>query len=374
MFHHPKTLFCLATGGKIIFLSLLITGCSKPAQPPRDGPVQAVMAKVIRQPVIEALSLVGNLKAQKTADLVSELDAHVTEILFSEGQRVTNGQALVVLDNSRPAAQLAAATTEATLRTADLDRGNALLANNTISQQEFDRLQASAQSAQANLLLAQVNASDAIIRAPFDGFVANHDISVGSYIHRGQVISSVVATDTLEANFNVPERYASELKPEQTIALSASSSTNLYEGVVYFISPLVDETTRTILVKARVSNTGGELKPGMFGRLDLALRTRDNALVIPEASIKYGNNAAMVLVGAPNSSNDVIVAEFRPIEIGTRMKDQVEVLSGLTEGEMVVVEGHQKMGPGSKIKISPKSEKYGVTIPAEATPVTPKAE
>lgn len=355
-------------------LVILAAGCKKGSEGAWDMPTQAVVAKAVRQPVMESISLVGSFEASDKAELVSELEAHVKEILFKEGQHVTKGQALILLDATRPSAQLAAAEAEATLRSSDLERGNTLKESGTIAAQEFDRLHAAAQAAQANLALAKQDMADTTITAPFDGFVADVDLSVGSFVHRGQTLSTVVATDPLKVNFNVPERYASELKEGQSINITAAASTNICIGEVYFVSPRVDEDARTILMKAHVSNADGSLKPGMFGRLDLVLRTRENAITIPEAAVKYGNNAAMVVVGTPNPTNaSLIVAEFRPIEIGTHMRDQVEVISGLKEGELVVVEGHQKMGPGSKIKISPKSEKYGVTPPPESAPAAAPA-
>lgn len=350
-----------ALRGSIAFsLPLLLSGCGGGEGEEWNMPVQAVVAPVTAEPIVETLQLVGTFQAADEADLVSELDAHITRILFDEGQAVSNSQPLFQLDATRPAARLDIARTEATLRTADWERGRSLRENGTISSQEYDRMEAASRAATATLALAEREMADTTLYSPLDGFVTEHSLSVGAYVNRGQVLASVVTLDPIEVSFSVPERYAAALRLGQTVAVSTPAVSIPVTGTVTVVSPRVDPNTRTLLAKARVPNPDHSLKPGMFGNLAWVMSNRENALTIPEASVMRGNNSTRVIVVGTNH-----VAAFRDIQTGIVMKDKIEVVNGLEAGEWVVVEGHQKMGPGSKVKVSPKSERYGINLPSE---------
>jgi RND family efflux transporter MFP subunit len=132
---------------------------------------------------------------------------------------------------------------------------------------------------------------------------------------------------------------------------------------VFFISPQLDERNRTISMKANIDNTDGRLKPGMFANLELVFQARQNALIVPEQAISYrGDQASVVVMGQDGK------AEYRDVGVGLRLSGNAEVTSGLMAGDFVVVEGYQKMSPGSQILISPKSVQYGVTPPPRVAP------
>ena len=181
-------------------------------------------------------------------------------------------------------------------------------------------------------------------------------VSLGQFTTRGEKLASLVETDPLEVAFNVPERYIGQLKMDQRIEISVEAwPGQMFSGNVVFISPKVDRASRTVLVKARIANPDMQLKPGMFGKIELIFKARDAALVIPEAAISYSNDDASVVV-----MNKEGVAEFRPVKVGIRLAGGAEIIEGLEAGERVVVEGFQKMGPGTPISISPESSRYGI--------------
>src|SRR5262249_26482979 len=113
----------------------------------------------------------------------------------------------------------------------------------------------------------------------------------------------------------------------------------------FFIAPFVEANTRTALVKARVPNPQGELKPGMFANLDLTLRLKEQALVIPETSVMATGDRTVIYVVDKQDT-----AQIRPVKLGLRQAGIVEIAEGLKPGERVVVEGHQKIRPGGKVK------------------------
>jgi membrane fusion protein (multidrug efflux system) len=329
--------------------ALALAGCGKPPSsggPPGDFPVSAVVAPVERRALEEKAFLVGSLEAIEEVDLVSELDARVQAINFQEGQAVEAGQVLIQFDDRKLGASLAEMRARYNLAKAELERSANLLSRNTISQQEFDRAEAEFDAAIAQLNLAEDQLSDATIRAPFDGVMTERLVSLGQFTTRGQRLASLVAVDPIEVEFNVPERYIGQLAMGQRMEIGVEAFPGeTFAGPVTFISPRVDRDSRTVLVKARLANDDQRLKPGMFGSLELVFKVRDEALVIPEAAVSYsGDRASVVVMGADGK------AEFRRIETGNRLSGVIEVTDGLDEGERVVVEGFQKMRPGSVIQ------------------------
>lgn len=333
---------------------ILYTGCGKP--PVMGGgegefPVQAVIAEAVMAPVQDTVSLVGSLQARDAVDLVSEIDAVIEDMSYDEGKAVAEGDTLFCLDEAKLQARLAESEARFRLAKTNFERNQALLDNQTISQQEFDQVQSTFEAAQAALDLSREEHADAVITAPFDGVTGERQVSRGQFVNRGTVLGSLVRTDPLEAVFDVPERYLSRLEPGGAIAIhSVAYRDETFAGTVFFVAPRVNERDRTVRVKAVVPNADGRLKPGMFGRLDLVLDTREQALQIPESCVQYRGDQVSVVV-----MDDDDRAAFRPVTLGVRFKGRVEVTAGLEAGERVVAEGHQKMGPGSLIAISPKS-------------------
>ena len=355
------------TLAQISLAALLVTlaGCGKPPseQPPQgEYPVRAVIALAKVAPLEETLFLVGNLAAKESIDIRSEVEAKIVEIGFQEGDPITKGQLLFQLDNDKLQAQVAEAKARSELARHDFNRGEDLLQRKTISQQQFDQFRSNLDATRASLRLARERMSDAVITAPFAGQIGEREVSLGQFVDVGELLSSLVQTNPLDVEFNVPEKYLRQIAVRQRIDIqSVAYPGETFFGDVSFISPKLNEQSRTVLVKALVDNSDGRLKPGMFARLELAFRARDDALLIPEQAISYQADDAMVVVMGEENR-----AEFRPVSVGLRLSGVAEILSGLSPGERVVVEGFQKMGPGTLISISPKSERYGVVAPNQS--------
>ncbi|NQU40887.1 MAG: efflux RND transporter periplasmic adaptor subunit [Lentisphaerae bacterium] len=339
---------------------VLLAGCGQKSDeaPEQQAqmPVPAIVARAVSEPTRDAVELVGSLAARDAITLLSELDATVTAIAVVEGQAVEAGAKLFQLDDVQTAARLAEA--EAARRVAGLthERNEGLLSNDTISQQAYDEGDAALQSAEARLKLAADDQAKTVISAPFAGRVGERSVSVGQFVRRGQLLLALVKTDPLEVIGAVPERYGPSLTP----GLHVEFKTEAYPGEVFtasivYVSPLIDSASRTVRIKAEVANEDGRLKPGMFGALAVILTEQEASLQIPESCIQMQGPAMIVVRVTTNG-----VAEFAPVETGRRSKGRVEVRSGLSDGDLVVVEGWQKMGPGSPVLAAPESVTYGV--------------
>ncbi len=226
-----------------------------------------------------------------------------------------------------------------------------LFRDQLISQQEFDQAAAMFSFNQATLQLRRRQLADARIYAPFEGVVGSRTVSPGQVISKNTTLTWLMDLDPLKVEMNVPERFLARLRVGQTVEFPiAAYGDRSFAGEIYFISPYVEETTRTAVVRARIPNPQHELKPGMLATLDITLQVRDQAVVISEAGLAQvqDQNRAVVYV-----VNEELTVEQRNVLLGVRMPGEVEVRTGLRAGERVIVEGIQKVGPGSKVSLAP---------------------
>jgi membrane fusion protein (multidrug efflux system) len=180
-------------------------------------------------------------------------------------------------------------------------------------------------------------------------------------ISRNTTLTWLVDLDPLKVEVKVPERFLSQVLPGQELSIDVAAwPERTFKGEVYFVSPYVDPESRTMLVKARVPNSDAQLKPGMFAGIELTLKVRANALVISETAINQvldDNRAVIMLV------NEQSQVEAREIKLGLRLEGSIEVVEGLSDGEQVIVEGLQKIGPGMTVKVAP-AEAMKPNLPA----------
>jgi membrane fusion protein (multidrug efflux system) len=336
-------------------------GCKKQASPAAGGPLggfatPAVLAEARREAVSETLSLVGTLAANEMVEIKSETDGTVEKILFEEGAVVKGGDLLIQLDESKAAAAVAEAEANFNLSRATHEREQQLFQKQLVSQQEFDQAAAVLEANRASLDLKKRLSKDTRINAPFSGIAGGRVVSPGQVISRNTTLTWLVDLDIVKVEVAVPERFIGQLKAGQTVELAvAAFPGEKFRGELYFIAPQVDPTTRTALVKARIPNAARRLKPGMFANLDLTLKLKDNAVVIPEdAVMASGDRTLVFVVGADD------IAQIRPVKLGIRMAGSVEVVSGLQGGERVVAEGVQKVRPGGKVRGTDPSPTGGV--------------
>jgi len=331
---------------------LALAGCKKKAGAGGPGgipPVQVIAVEARRQTVWETLSSPGTIAANEQVEIKAETDGIAQEINFTEGERVEKGRMLVMLDETKLAASVAEAEANLKLSRANYDRAEQLFHGKLISQQEFEQTASTFAVCQAGVDLKKRDLKDARVYAPFAGIVGARQISPGQVITRNTTLTWLVDLDTVKAEVKVPERHLRQLKLGQPMEFTvAAFPGEKFRGEVYFISPQIDEGTRTALVKARIPNPDAKLRGGMFAGLDLTLQTRESAIVIPEPAVmSNGDNFSVFVVDEKGN------AQVRPIEVGLRLPGRLEVLKGLNPGDKVVVEGTQKLRPGAPVKLAP---------------------
>jgi membrane fusion protein (multidrug efflux system) len=313
--------------------------------------MQVVAVEAVRQSVDETLALVGSFAANEQVEIKAESDGFVEAIRFTEGQEVAKGASLVTLDETKLQASLEEAEAALKLSRQTFERSEELLRVRLISQQEYDQAASRLSVDQATVALRRRQLKEARVSAPFEGVVGARQVSPGQLVTRATTLTWLVDLDPLKVEFNVPERFLSQVQVGQAIDVTVAAwPGRKFTGKVFFVAPFVEADTRTVLMKAEVPNSERLLKPGMFASLELTLQVRDNAIVVPEAALSQilDGDRALVMVVAPDET-----VAMRPVRIGMRLPGRVEILEGLQGDEKVIVEGHQKIGPGMKVRLAP---------------------
>jgi membrane fusion protein (multidrug efflux system) len=349
-------------------------GCKKQAVGTAKMPApQVVVAEARVERVVETLPRVANIQANEMVDIKAEIDGVVQEILFEEGQQVEKGHLLVRLDETKLAANLAQAEANFKLSEANFARAKQLSDDKLISQQEFEQSAATFQANQANLDFTRRLLKDARIVAPFEGVVSSRPISPGQIISKNTIITWLIDLDPVKVEFHVPEKFLGQVKTNQQIKVEIEAYPNEdFSGEVFFVSPYVDPTNRTALVKAYISNKEMKLKPGMFAEMTLTLVVRERSTVIPEMAITQVLTNSQAMVFAVDGAG---MAQMRKIKTGVRLIGSIEVLEGLKPGEKVIVEGLQKVVPGAPVRIAPpEADASTATEAGSAGTATEKSE
>jgi membrane fusion protein (multidrug efflux system) len=313
------TVFCLASCGK--------KETGGPAGPPnpmdREQAVEVMEITVMS--LRETVGLVGSIAANESAELRPEIPGVINSIHFEEGAVVKQGDLLAKLDTRELEAQLAETRASFLLAGQNLQRNQLLLEDDAVSQLEVDAAVADHARLKAAIDLLEVKLAKSSVTAPFDGITGARSLSVGDFVTSQSVITTVDDLSRLKVEMEVPERYLPNLKPGGTFALRAATSDPAEDvtGEVYFVSPRIDENTRSTLVKGYVNNPPAYLKPGMFANITLVLRTVEDALVVPETAILSSPRGTVLVM--PKEQDGATLAEFVPVKTGIRVPGHVQV-------------------------------------------------
>jgi len=316
-----------------------------PAATPAASAVAVETKTVVRVAFDRGITAVGSLLSDETVVLRPELAGLIREINFREGQPVAQGQVLLRLDDQIVRAELAQARANLALAQSQSARATRLQAEGFISKQAGDEARSKLAVEQAAVALARARLDKTVIVAPFAGVIGLRNVSVGDYVNAGQDLVQMEAVNPLKVDFRIPEQYLAQVQVGQTLDVGFDALPDaLRVGEVYAISPVIDAGGRSLLVRAKVANDDGVLRPGMFARVQL-LFSRDKVLVVPEA--------ALAPTGQVQYVYRVVEGRARRVEvlIGARRDGWVEVRSGLEEGDHVVVAGLQRLVDGAAVII-----------------------
>ena len=322
-----------------------------PRQAASSGPID-------KQPSVEVGSVelarltdetqaVGSLRSRRGVVLRPEVSGRITQLNFTDGQRVRKGQVLVQFDDQLPLAQVQQSQAELSIAQANQKRNQELVAQNFVSQRSLDESAANLKVAEAKLSLAKVTAARLKILAPFDGISGIRLVNVGDYLKDGADIVNIEDIDALFVDFRLPERFQNKVQRGQTAMLDIDALPGRrYTAQIQAIDPLIDANGRSIGVRGCIDNRQLQLRPGMFARVTAVFGVRENARVIPEEAIvpQGGKQFVIKLLAGPSGPSDPVrISKRVEVKIGLRSPGKVEIIEGLEAGDTVVTAGQQRV-------------------------------
>jgi len=348
---------------------------------------------------------VGSLKSRQNTIIRPEIAGRVVALGFSDGMQVRAGQMLVQLDDSLQRAEIAQALAQVSIAQANHKRNQELVAQSFIAQRSLDESQANLQVAQAQLSLGCARWQRMKILAPYAGTLGIRTVNIGDYVKEGADLVNLEDLSALYVDFRLPERYQDKVALRQTVDVQVDAIPgHNFQARIEAIDPLIDATGRAISVRAMLGNSGGSVKaktsvnpgpvvrpvkaaaavsaanvalqsaeevcpasqmpatssgvsngplrPGMFARVNALFALKQAALSIPEEAIVPMGGKQFVIKAVPPDAvpehgplppDTKLVSQRTEVKLGARRPGRVEILSGLTAADTVVVAGQFRL-------------------------------
>jgi len=312
-------------------------------------------------PVNDASEYVATLKSRDSTVIMPQVEGHITQIYVHSGDRVQAGQQLMEIDprkqqatvNSQESARIAQQA-QVTWAKQQYERAEGLAGAGVVSKQDLDQSKATLDAARA-----QLDALDAQLReqqvelhfykvvAPREGIVGDIPVRVGDRATTSTQLTTVDQPGSLEAYVYVPVERSSQLKMNLAVQILDNTGKILADTHITFISPQVDNTTQTVLVKARIANANDALRNSQFIRARVVWGTHQNPKV-PILAVSRLAGQYFAFVAEPQAGGS-FAAKQRPLTIGVTVGNDYEVRSGINPGDKVIISGTQFLMDGAPV-------------------------
>lgn len=336
-----------------VLLAVCVAACGKSeskviAQSPAPQRPQVKVSVLEVQPssMRDVLVLPGETRAWEDVRVSSDMDGLVEWIGPREGQGVRKGELLARIDVAARKAALDRAQASFQLADELFKRRQSLFQRSIISREELDRAFTERALAEANLRQSQVEYERGFLKAPISGVVNHLYVDAGEYVARGAPVLDLVNVERIKIQLNVPEMDVRFLKPghEAMVTIDALPGKRLW-GKVDFVAYKADPATKTFQVQVVVENPAREIRPGMIARVGLLRRQVQDALAVPIFALVNKGGERVLFV-----ERDGVVSA-RTVSIGIIEGDRVQITSGLSAGERVIVSGQAEVEEGMQVQV-----------------------
>ena len=320
-------------------------------------PAETVSATEVRQETWESLMpAVGSVTAVQGVELRAELSGTVREIAFVSGATAAKGQVLVRLDTTSEQAQLRAAEAQAELARLNLERARGLYAQGVVSKADLDSREAEFLKTGGDVEVIQATITKKTIHAPFGGRLGIRSVNLGQFVNPGDAIVSLHSLDPVFVDFSIPEQQLARVQRALDVRVMTDATPGrVFTGKVTALNPEVDASSRNVKVQATVANSDGDLRPGMFARVQLVLPETEPILAIPSTAVlhaPYGDSVFVISdVKDEKSGKTVKQVQMTTVRLGLTRGDFVAVTAGLKAGQMVATSGVFKLRNGSPVVV-----------------------
>lgn len=313
------------------------------------APTPVIVAEVKTVPFEDRIEALGTLRANESVVLTATVTERVSVLHFDDGERVQAGQLLVEMASEEEHALLTEARALAEEAERQYRRVQSLARQGTAAKSLLDERSRERETSLARLGAIESRLSDRLIKAPFAGVLGLRNISVGALVEPGDAITTLDDDSVLKLDLAVPSVYLGVLQPGlPVVATTSAYGKREFSGVLASIDSRVDPVTRAVVVRVRVPNDDGLLKPGMLMQVTL-LKNPRTSMVVPEAALlPLGRDQFVLRVKGEGAEAKV---EKQKVTVGSRRPGEVEVLDGLAPGDHVVTHGTMGAKPGQAVDV-----------------------
>jgi membrane fusion protein (multidrug efflux system) len=287
----------------------------------------------------------GTFQPKQEVTVSAEAAGRVVRVLVDEGSRVSAGQTLAIVEGDKLNVNVANAQANYDNAQQNLQRFESAYKTGGVTQQQLDQARLQFETAKNNLRSSKLTAGDVTIKTSVAGIVNSRKIEPGTYVNPGTAAFEIVNVSTLKLRVNVDEKNVAALRVGQSVDVTASVYTDKsYTGKITFIAPKSDGSLN-FPVEIEVPNAGSELRAGMYGTATFGGNTSASALIIPRSAF----------VGSVSDNRVFVAKNGKAIETkvvsGRNFGDNIEVLSGLTAGDQVIISGQINLLDQTAIEI-----------------------
>ncbi len=330
----------------IIFLAFSCKQKSKAPKTPKANPPTVVDVIIAApQPVSNVIEANGSVVANEYVELHPEVSGRLTYLKVAEGSPVSQGTILAKINDADLRAQLSKSRVQLDLAETTVGRYKQLLDISGINQSDYDLAVNQVNGYKADIQYTQSLIDKTVIRAPFTGVVGLRQVSPGAYVTPATVIATLQQVSQVKIDFTLPEAYGNVIKTgaEIDVSLSLDNNQKREKAVIVATEPGANTDTRNIKVRAVLKNT--VVNPGAFVKVYIDEGKDRSSIIVPtNAIIPDDKNNQVVVVKDGNVS-------FVNVQTGNRLTDNIEILSGLNEGDSIVVTGVLFVRPKAKVKV-----------------------
>ncbi len=321
-----------------------------------SNPPQSVStAPVTKQSWQASLSAVGSLRAVNGTDLAFETSGIVDSLHFTSGDDVPAGAVLATLRPDETTGKLDSLKAQENLAEITLGRDQKQFQAQAVAQATIDADKANQTNLKAQIAQQQALIDERTIRAPFAGHLGIRQIDLGQYVSPGTTVVTLQSLDPIYVDFFLPQQALQALKIKQAVTVTIDAYPGRgFQGQIVAINPKVDPTNRNIQIRAALKNPKHELLPGMYGTVAVASSAPQDFLTVPQTAITYAPYGDTVFVitdkDSKGASGKFVKQSF--VKIGQTRGDQVQILSGLSDGDVIVTSGQTKLRNDTPISIN----------------------
>lgn len=336
----------------LAFLLLLIPafagfGQAQPKGP--QGPLSVIVAPVVSRDFSDRMEALGTTKANETVDVTANVTENVSEIFFEDGQQVKKGDVLLTLEKNEEEANLAAAQAMLDERKASYKRAQGLEKQQALSTATLEERQALLRQTEGDIEAIRSRVADRVIVAPFDGVLGLRQVSPGTMVRPGDVMTTIDDLSRIKVDFEVPSVFLNDMRPGLPVEGRVDAfGDRVFSGQVGMVGTQVNPATRTVTVRAILPNPDGALKPGLLMSVVLYKNPRQ-ALVVPEEALLQKVDKFFVF--AVEDRDGKTLAVQKQVVIGGRIPGFAEIVSGLAERDKVIVHGTMNAQDGQEISV-----------------------